>query len=110
MLVGLSTLMTPFLNLIPMPVLYGVFLFMGTSALEDIHLYHRMRIALIPVKYQPDYDFLRQVSFVSMLILMLNFGVPIFKILSKFLHLGPSETRSFVHLYPTDLLRRSLDR
>ena len=32
--IGLSTLITPILALIPMPVLYGVFLFMGVSALK----------------------------------------------------------------------------
>jgi len=61
LLVGLSTLMTPYLNLIPMPVLYGVFLFMGTSALSDIHFFNRMRIMFMPVKYQPDYYFLRKI-------------------------------------------------
>ena len=65
LLVGLSTLMTPYLNIIPMPVLYGVFLFMGTSALGEISFFNRMRIILIPVKYQPDYDYLRQVTFIT---------------------------------------------
>ena len=37
--IGLSTLITPILALIPMPVLYGVFLFMGVSALKvNIHI------------------------------------------------------------------------
>ena len=34
-LTGFSVLMTPILALIPMPVLYGVFLFMGVMALRQ---------------------------------------------------------------------------
>ena len=34
--IGLSTLITPILALIPMPVLFGVFLFMGVSALRGL--------------------------------------------------------------------------
>lgn len=33
-LVGMSVFFTPILQLIPMPVLYGVFLYMGTSSLK----------------------------------------------------------------------------
>ena len=32
--IGLSTLITPILALIPMPVLYGIFLYMGVSSLK----------------------------------------------------------------------------
>jgi hypothetical protein len=40
--VGLSAFMTPILGLIPMPVLYGVFLYMGISSLHGIQLYDRV--------------------------------------------------------------------
>jgi len=61
LMVGLSVLMTPVLVLIPMPVLYGVFLFMGISSLAGVQLIQRMLIILMPAKYQPDYIFLRNV-------------------------------------------------
>ena len=36
--IGLSTLITPILALIPMPVLYGIFLYMGVSSLK-VHIF-----------------------------------------------------------------------
>ncbi|KAK2146967.1 hypothetical protein LSH36_576g02000 [Paralvinella palmiformis] len=60
-LIGLSALMAKILSYIPMPVLYGVFLFMGVSSLKGIQLMQRFLILFMPQKYQPDYMFLRQV-------------------------------------------------
>ncbi|XP_052079267.1 sodium bicarbonate cotransporter 3-like isoform X1 [Mytilus californianus] len=59
--IGLSVLMTKFLRIIPMPVLYGVFLYMGVSSLKGMQLCHRVMIMFMPQKYQPDYMFLRYV-------------------------------------------------
>ena len=44
-----------------MPVLYGIFLYMGISSLNDIQLMHRLIIIFMPEKHQPDYKFLRHV-------------------------------------------------
>ncbi|GFS07698.1 anion exchange protein [Elysia marginata] len=44
-----------------MPVLYGVFLFMGWSALKGMQFVDRVLLLLMPVKYQPDYKYLRHV-------------------------------------------------
>ena len=44
-----------------MPVLYGVFLYMGVSSLKGMQLVHRVMIVFMPGKYQPDYMFLRHV-------------------------------------------------
>lgn len=44
-----------------MPVLYGVFLYMGVSSLKGMQLVSRCLIILMPIKYQPDYIFLRHV-------------------------------------------------
>ena len=49
------------LQLIPMPVLYGVFLYMGVSSLKGMQLVNRILIIFMPIKYQPDYIFLRHV-------------------------------------------------
>ena len=46
---------------IPMPVLYGVFLYMGVSSLRGMQLVDRVMIWFMPAKYQPDLLFLRHV-------------------------------------------------
>ena len=48
-------------QLIPMSVLYGVFLFMGVSSMVGVQLIQRILIIFMPPKYQPDYMFLRTV-------------------------------------------------
>ncbi|XP_055680759.1 sodium-driven chloride bicarbonate exchanger isoform X2 [Lutzomyia longipalpis] len=59
--IGISVLLTPLLSHIPMPVLFGVFLYMGFSSLKGLQFFDRILIMFMPVKYQPDYMFLRQV-------------------------------------------------
>ena len=61
-LTGLSVLMVPILSILPMPVLYGVFLFMGISALRGLQFFDRILLFLMPKKFQPDYPYLRQVQ------------------------------------------------
>lgn len=61
-MIGLSVFLTPILRHIPMPVLFGVFLYMGVASLKGLQLFDRLLIMFMPVKYQPDYMFLRQVS------------------------------------------------
>lgn len=62
LLIGLSVLMTPVLKLIPMPVLYGVFMYMGITSLGDVQFVDRILILFMPAKYQPDYVYLRHVA------------------------------------------------
>ncbi len=59
--IGLSVFLTKFLGFIPMPVLYGVFLYMGISSMKEIQLISRILIMFMPEKYQPDYVYLRHV-------------------------------------------------
>lgn len=61
--IGMSVFFTPLLSHIPMPVLYGVFLYMGVASLKGLQFFDRILIMFMPNKYQPDYMFLRQVSF-----------------------------------------------
>lgn len=49
---GLSIFLAPVLIHIPMPVLYGVFLYMGFTSLEDIQFLNRLLLVLMPKKYQ----------------------------------------------------------
>lgn len=58
---GLSILITPILALIPMPVLFGIFLFMGVSSLKGLQFYDRILLLFIPRKHQPEYVFLKYV-------------------------------------------------
>ena len=49
------------LGLIPMPVLFGVFLFMGVSSLKGLQFVERLLLLFIPRKYQPEYVYLKYV-------------------------------------------------
>ncbi|XP_004519450.2 electroneutral sodium bicarbonate exchanger 1 isoform X3 [Ceratitis capitata] len=59
--IGLSVTLTPLLCHIPMPVLYGVFLYMGIASLSGLQFFDRILIMFMPLKYQPDFMFLRKV-------------------------------------------------
>ncbi|XP_048508728.1 electrogenic sodium bicarbonate cotransporter 1 isoform X2 [Athalia rosae] len=61
LMIGCSVFLTSMLRHIPMPVLFGVFLYMGVASLKGLQFFDRILIMLMPVKYQPDYMFLRQV-------------------------------------------------
>ncbi|XP_015277811.1 PREDICTED: anion exchange protein 4 isoform X2 [Gekko japonicus] len=61
LLTGLSVFLAPVLKFIPMPVLYGIFLYMGVSALSSIQLTDRLQLLLMPAKHQPDFIYLRHV-------------------------------------------------
>uniref|UniRef100_A0A7N6A418 Anion exchange protein n=1 Tax=Anabas testudineus TaxID=64144 RepID=A0A7N6A418_ANATE len=60
-LTGLSVFLAPILQYIPMPVLYGVFLYMGVASLSGIQFWERIKLYLMPAKHQPDFSFLRHV-------------------------------------------------
>ncbi|KAK2909644.1 sodium bicarbonate cotransporter 3-like isoform X10 [Channa argus] len=60
-LMGCSVFMTSVLKYIPMPVLYGVFLYMGVSSLKGIQLFDRIKLFGMPTKHQPDLIYLRYV-------------------------------------------------
>ncbi|XP_025116586.2 electrogenic sodium bicarbonate cotransporter 4 isoform X4 [Bubalus bubalis] len=49
------------LRYIPLPVLYGVFLYMGVASLNGIQFWDRCKLFLMPAKHQPDHAFLRHV-------------------------------------------------
>lgn len=53
--------MAKMLTYIPMPVLFGIFMYMGTSPLQDMQFYQRLLLFITPVKYQPDFPYLRYV-------------------------------------------------
>uniref|UniRef100_A0A2I3TV79 Anion exchange protein n=1 Tax=Pan troglodytes TaxID=9598 RepID=A0A2I3TV79_PANTR len=76
-LTGISVFLAPILKCIPLPVLYGVFLYMGVASLNGIQMgtggsefkiqkkltpfWERCKLFLMPAKHQPDHAFLRHV-------------------------------------------------
>ncbi|XP_021567069.1 anion exchange protein 4 [Carlito syrichta] len=60
-LTGVSIFLAPVLKFIPMPVLYGIFLYMGVAALSSIQFMKRVYLLLMPAKHQPDLLLLRHV-------------------------------------------------
>ncbi|KAM9584798.1 electroneutral sodium bicarbonate exchanger 1-like [Morphnus guianensis] len=60
-LMGCSVFFTSVLKFIPMPVLYGIFLYMGVSSLRGIQFFDRLKLFWMPAKHQPDFIYLRHV-------------------------------------------------
>lgn len=61
-LVGISVLMGPLLRLIPMSVLFGVFLYMGISSMDGIQFFERCKLFFMPVKHHPNAAYIKRVS------------------------------------------------
>ncbi|XP_053309320.1 band 3 anion transport protein isoform X2 [Spea bombifrons] len=61
-LVGVSILMEPVLTLIPLAVLFGIFLYMGVTSLNGIQLYDRVLLAMKPSKYHPKEGYVARVK------------------------------------------------
>ncbi|XP_035889892.1 band 3 anion transport protein isoform X1 [Phyllostomus discolor] len=61
-LVGLSILMGPILSLIPVAVLFGIFLYMGVTSLSGIQLFDRILLLFKPPKYHPDVPYVKRVK------------------------------------------------
>ena len=60
-MIGASVFMAPMLSYIPMPVLFGLFLFMGVASLNGLQMFDRICLFFMPEKYQPDLTYLRRV-------------------------------------------------
>lgn len=53
-------------KLIPMPVLYAIFMYMGVTPMSELDLYKRCLLIFMPKKHQPDYVFARYVRLYRM--------------------------------------------
>uniref|UniRef100_A0A0N5AHG9 Anion exchange protein n=1 Tax=Syphacia muris TaxID=451379 RepID=A0A0N5AHG9_9BILA len=60
-LIGLSVFLTPIIKLVPLPVLIGVFLYMGVVSMLGLQFVQRIAMLFMPIKYQPDYPWIRTV-------------------------------------------------
>jgi hypothetical protein len=81
--VGLSLLWGPLLRLVPMAVLFGIFLYVGVSALSGLQLYRRIKLLFIPNKYHPSTGFVRRVSAIKQLKLYVPIPNNFFSILKN---------------------------
>lgn len=61
-MVGCSVFMSPLLRLVPMAVLYGVFLYMGISSIDGIQFFERLKLMFMPVKHHSEAPYVRHVS------------------------------------------------
>lgn len=52
-MIGLSIFAAPLLKMIPVSVLFGVFLYMGICSMNGVHLFERIVLFFVPVKYHP---------------------------------------------------------
>ncbi|XP_021924578.1 anion exchange protein 2 [Zootermopsis nevadensis] len=64
--VGVSVLMAPLLRLVPMSVLFGVFLYMGISSTNGIQFFERLKLFFMPVKHHPQVAYVRTVHSMKM--------------------------------------------
>ena len=61
-LLGVSVLLSPILKLVPFAVLFGVFLYMGVSAIAGIQYFDRVSLMFLPVKHHPQVSYVRRVK------------------------------------------------
>ncbi|VDO24891.1 unnamed protein product [Onchocerca flexuosa] len=61
LLIGFSVFITPVIKLVPLPVLIGIFLYMGVMSMLGLQFIQRIAMLFMPIKYQPDYIWLRLV-------------------------------------------------
>nr|XP_036219891.1 band 3 anion transport protein isoform X6 [Bactrocera oleae]XP_036219892.1 band 3 anion transport protein isoform X6 [Bactrocera oleae]XP_036219893.1 band 3 anion transport protein isoform X6 [Bactrocera oleae]XP_036219894.1 band 3 anion transport protein isoform X6 [Bactrocera oleae] len=61
LLIGLSVTMAPLLRLVPMAVLFGVFLYMGIASMSGVQFFDRMGLYFMPVKHYPPTPYVKRV-------------------------------------------------
>lgn len=58
----MSIVMTDLLRIIPLAVLFGIFLYMGITSLTGIQLYERITLMVTPAKHHPDHIYVTKVG------------------------------------------------
>jgi solute carrier family 4 anion exchanger 2 len=61
-MVGCSVIMSSLLRLVPMAVLFGVFLYMGISSIDGIQFFERLKLIFMPTKHHSEAPYVRHVS------------------------------------------------
>ena len=62
LMICVSVFASTILKLIPLSVLFGVFVYMGISAIIDLEVVQRLLLLFTPVKHQPDLEALRKLD------------------------------------------------
>ncbi|CAL1534908.1 unnamed protein product [Lymnaea stagnalis] len=60
-LIGAAVAAGPVLREVPVPALFGVFLYLGVSTLSGVQMFERVKLLLMPVKYHPSVVYVRKV-------------------------------------------------
>ena len=61
---GLSILLAPGLHLIPIPILFGVLLYLGVVSMYGLQMVDRFVMLFMPAKHHPDVSYVRKVRWV----------------------------------------------
>ncbi|XP_025420919.1 anion exchange protein 3 isoform X2 [Sipha flava] len=61
-MVGCSVIMSSLLRLVPMAVLFGVFLYMGISSIDGIQFFERLKLIFMPTKHHSEAPYVRHVQ------------------------------------------------
>ena len=61
-LLGLSVAMSSVMRLVPVAVVFGVFMYMGVSSMTGVQMLERVVLLLKPVKHHPDENYVKRVS------------------------------------------------
>lgn len=86
-LVGISVMAYRVLELLPLPVLYGLVLYLGVASLYGVQFLQRFKLFFIPNKHKPDYEYLRHIpnrKIYAYTVIQLLFVVLLFVIYSAF--------------------------
>ena len=105
----------PVLKMIPISVLFGIFLYLGIVSLSGTQLYERIKLFFIPSKYCPNTTYARGVScfFNRSIILLTHFLLFYYSSLgatieTQFIHPNPSLV--YYDLVNDEIVQRSLLR
>ena len=62
---GLSVLLAPGLHLIPIPIFFGVLLYLGIVSMYGLQMVDRFVMLFMPAKHHPDVSYVRKVRCLS---------------------------------------------
>ncbi|GFN95656.1 Anion exchange protein [Plakobranchus ocellatus] len=84
LLIGLAVALGPILKEIPVPALFGIFLYLGVSTLSGVQMFERIKLLLMPVKYHPSVSYVRTVpTFQMHKFTLIQLGLLIFLLVVK---------------------------
>ncbi|BFZ21740.1 hypothetical protein BsWGS_24779 [Bradybaena similaris] len=66
LLIGVAVCAGPVLRAVPVPALFGIFLYLGVSTLSGVQMCERLKLLLMPVKYHPTLSYVRKVRTMQM--------------------------------------------